>query len=71
MVSAQSDFAKMSRDALPGVDLEELSAVISQQPGGVENLAELMADMEPELLEMLGKKSVTSVQQKLLPVIAS
>ena len=44
----------MSRNALPGVDLEELSAVISQQPGGVENLAELMADMEPELLEMLG-----------------
>ena len=48
----------MGRDALPGMDLEALSAVISQQPGGVENLAELMADMDPEMLEMLGKKRV-------------
>ena len=61
----------MSRNVLPGVDLEELSAVISQQPGGVENLAELMADMEPELLEMLGNYSVKSVQKTILPVIAS
>ena len=39
---------------LPGVDIKELSEVISQQPGGVENLAEMMADMDPELLEALG-----------------
>ena len=43
---------------LPGVDINELSQVISQQPGGVENLAEMMADMDPDLLEVLGKNKL-------------
>ena len=51
---------------LPGVDINELSQVISQQPGGVENLAEMMADMDPDLLEVLGKNKYPGLTDLLL-----